>query len=55
MHEKYFEWIREVRTLLGKPSGPDDGEDFISMCNDISWFGCYDDGVNYLSLKGEAL
>jgi len=43
---RYFNWIKECRTLLGKQSGPDDGDDFITMCNDISWFGCFDDGMN---------
>lgn len=45
MHERYFTWIKAVRELQGKLSGPDDGEDFIAMCNDVSWHGCFDDGM----------
>ena len=45
MSDRYFAWIAKVRELLGKSSGPDDGKDFIAMCNDVSWFGCYDDGM----------
>ena len=43
--ERYFTFIKKCRELLGQPSGPDDGDEFIAMCNDVSWFGCYDDGM----------
>lgn len=43
--ERYFTWIKTCRELLGKPSTPDDGPEFVAMCNDVSWFGCYDDGM----------
>jgi hypothetical protein len=42
----YFDWIKACRDLLGKPSGPNDGEDFLKMVNDVSWFGCFDDGMS---------
>jgi len=44
-HEKYFTWIKQCRELLGKTSTESDGEEFVAMCNDISWFGCFDDGM----------
>lgn len=45
MNVRYFNWIKKARELLGKTSGPEDGTDFINMVNDVSWFGCFDDGM----------
>ncbi len=43
--ERYFTFIKKCRELLGKTSGEADEKDFLAMCNDVSWFGCYDDGM----------
>jgi hypothetical protein len=43
--DKYFTFIKRCRELLGKTSTAEDADDFGAMCNDVSWFGCYDDGL----------
>ena len=40
MKTSYFEFIREVCILQGKPVI--EGKD---MINDPNWFGCWDDGM----------
>lgn len=42
---RYFTFIKACRTLLGKTNTEADADDFVAMCNDVSWFGCYDDGL----------
>jgi hypothetical protein len=42
---RYFGWLKRVRELLDKASGPDDADDFLKMANYVSWFGCFDDGM----------
>jgi hypothetical protein len=42
---KYFTFIKKCRELMGKTSGENDADDFLQMVNDVSWFGCYDDGL----------
>ncbi len=43
--DEYFGFIKRVRELLGKSSEADDEEDFLAMCNDVNWWGCFDDGM----------
>jgi len=37
----YFEWIKEICKLLNRPA-----EDGGILVEDVSWFGCYDDGMS---------